>query len=124
MYKLIQHKNLTLEKWRGFEKFKQILMVGTEFERARTWLEKGDFREAKKCYERAYELLDLTIEDFRWRRGLKELLRFREIFGELYLNPNLELNKKLYKLLLRFESKAYNLLSRTDMLSRATSACF
>ncbi|MEW6408277.1 MAG: hypothetical protein AB1465_06350 [Patescibacteria group bacterium] len=104
------HKNLTLERWQKFEKYKQILSIVVEFQRAESAAKRKNNNEVRLCYERAYELLDLTIEDPRWKHNLKELLRFREIFGELYLKPNLELNQKLYKILLAFNSKAYNLL--------------
>ena len=39
-----------------------------------------------QCYERAFELLDLCAMDQKWRARLKELLRFREMLGELYLD--------------------------------------
>lgn len=42
-------------------------------------------REVAQCYERAMELLDLCTADPKWRSRLTELLRFREILGELYL---------------------------------------
>lgn len=99
-------------KWQKYEKYKQILSIAAELNRARNIFKWNNLDEVKRCYERAYELLDLTITDPRWKNGLKELLRFREIMGELYLKPNLELNDKLYKILLKFDSRAYNLLNR------------
>lgn len=107
---LQHHKNLTLKKWQKYEKYKQILSIAVEFNRAKNINSWDNTNEVKNCYERAYELLDLTIEDPRWQNSLKELLRFREIMGELYLKPNLELNNKLYKILLTFEPKAYNMM--------------
>ena len=50
------HRELTIERWRGFPFFKQILMIATELNRAGKWIEAEDFHEVKRCYERALEL--------------------------------------------------------------------
>ncbi|HCA67194.1 MAG: hypothetical protein A2249_04270 [Candidatus Jacksonbacteria bacterium RIFOXYA2_FULL_44_7] len=39
----------------------------------------------KRCIERAYELVDLTVADPKWRGRSKELLRIREMLGEEYI---------------------------------------
>lgn len=109
---LYWHKNLTLEKWQRYKKSQQILSIAAEFNRAKNIISWGDIKKVKQCYERAYELLYLTIADPRWKNGLKELLRFKEIMGELYLKPNLKLNNKLYKILISLNSQSYNLLNK------------
>lgn len=101
------HKGLTSKKWQKFPRFQQLLMIGTEFGRAKDLLRDNYYKDVMDCYDRAYELIDLTIED---SNGLfqKELLRLREYFGNLYLRPNIRLNNQLYRFLLTLDQKAYN----------------
>lgn len=79
------HKNLTQKKWQQFSKETQILNIAAEFSRAKNWLAKNDNDEICNCLNRAFELIDLTVSDKKWQRGLKELLRLREILAEFYL---------------------------------------
>jgi pantothenate kinase len=106
------HKNLDLERWSAFKREKQILMIANELNRAINWLEKGDLKEVKKSYERAFELLDLTIAVTRERNRLKELLRFREMLANLYVRGKRKetYHKELLKILLTLDSKAYKVL--------------
>lgn len=86
MYNLKFHKDLDLEKWSKFTPTQQILMIANELNRARNWIARGDTEEVNNCYERAFELLDLTIA-MKYRKNLvKELLRAREVLALLYLN--------------------------------------
>jgi hypothetical protein len=112
MYPLKLHKNLTPEKWAGYSKGQQILMIANELNRAQNWLEKQQYDEVNHCYERAFELTDLTVEDAKWAGGTRELLRFREILGGLYIQQMKDsaLNQMAYKALIRLSSEAYNLL--------------
>ena len=103
------HKNLTPKKWQEYTKDKQILSIAAELIRAKNLLLWKKNNEVKQSYERAFELLDLTIEDYNWQHGLKEILRFREAMGELYLKPNLKLNEKLLNILLTLTPGSYNL---------------
>lgn len=79
------HKNLTQEKWNEISKRDQILNIASEFFRANHWLDKKNFEKAKDCYERAFQLVDLTLNGDRWRDRRRELARFREILGYIYL---------------------------------------
>ena len=83
----IWHKSMTPERWAGFAMDRQILMIGSEFGRAKNFIAEGLFAETHECYERAFELLDLCCYDDKWRSRFGELLRFREALGELYLSP-------------------------------------
>lgn len=80
------HPSMNSERWDRFPRERQILMIGSEFARAKNLLRDGVIGEVIQCYERAFELLDLCIMDPKWRSALKELLRFREVLGDLYLN--------------------------------------
>jgi hypothetical protein len=82
------HKSLNSEKWNRFPLENQILMIGSEFARAKNLRPDGIWGEVQQCYERAFELLDLCAQDPKWLSRLRELLRFREMLGALYLEPS------------------------------------
>jgi len=77
---------MTQEKWNTYPLETQILMVGSEFARAKVLARDGARGEVRLCHERAMELLDWCKGDPKWRTRLKELTRFREILGLLYLD--------------------------------------
>jgi len=85
MYRLKLHKNLTPNRWQKFSMKQRELMIANELNRAKNWIEKKDLEEVKNCYERALELLDLTIEITKDKNRLKEYLRLREMMGKLYI---------------------------------------
>lgn len=107
--KTYYHKNMTVEKWSGYDYASQILMIGSEFARAKSFIQKKQFENVKKCYERAMELLDLTIYDPKWNKTnkLKELLRFREMIGFLYIEKFDDLEECIlyYKVLLSWNGQ-------------------
>ena len=74
------------------------LMIANELNRAKNWIEKNDLEEVNNCYERALELLDLTVEITKSGNRLREYLRLREMMGKLYIekNGNLKLNNQLF----------------------------
>ena len=99
------HKNLTQERWQKFSKEEQILNIAAELSRAKFWLEKKNEEQILNCLNRAFELIDLTINTFKNQRALKELLRFREVLAQFYINEdkNIEEFKKIFKTLLMFK---------------------
>lgn len=80
----VHHKTLTVEKWVRYPMREQMLMIGSEFSRIMHLKREED---QKRCLERAYELIDLTLTDPKWRERSKELLRLREVLGEEYVGP-------------------------------------
>lgn len=66
----------------------QLANIGSEIGRAAKWQEK-DKESYKAAYGRALELLDLTIDDSRWRGRLKEIARVRELVAGAALGENL-----------------------------------
>ncbi len=83
MYPLIFHPGLA-ERWSGFPFDRQILMIANELNRAKNLLrDANDPAESTRCLERAFELLDLTIEGASGTSRY-EFLRFREVLGQLY----------------------------------------
>ena len=69
---LKHHKTLTKEKWSRFPFYKQIIMIANEINRAKNWIIKGDIDEVKNCYEKALELIDLTVAVLVNKKVLRE----------------------------------------------------
>lgn len=113
MYRLKIHKNLNKKKWEKFTRGQQILMIANEINRAKNWLLKVDSIEVANCYERALELLDLTVSVVKRGNLIKELLRFREVLCEEYLKKNKSIKKHeiMLKVLISLNSESFNLLN-------------
>jgi len=110
MYNLRIHKTLTEKKWDRFAPSQRILMIANELNRAKNAIIRKNREETRQCYERAMELLDLTISICPERNKRKELLRFREMLGLEYLkegNKNSKV-KMLTKILLLSDKEAFN----------------
>ena len=82
----VWHKAMTQAKWNAYSLESQILMVGSEFARVKVLERDGVGGDTRLCYERAMELLDWCTGDPKWHTRLKELTRFREVLGTLYLD--------------------------------------
>lgn len=72
-----QHASLAAGRWQSFSLMEQLANVGSEVGRARRRLV-TEPEAAERAWVRALELLDLTIQDDRWRGRRKELTRVRE----------------------------------------------
>jgi hypothetical protein len=82
-----QHAGLTPARWAEFGAGEQILMIANELHRASKALAQGGGERLRACYERALALTDLTVE-VQTRPGLRsELLRWRDLLAELFLEP-------------------------------------
>jgi hypothetical protein len=76
------HPSLASGRWFTMSLAEQLGNVGSEYERALRWKGK-DSVHFTHAFDRMLELLDLTIEDRRWRNHrLKELVRLREVVCE------------------------------------------
>lgn len=87
MEKIIYHKDLAEGRWNNFPFFEQMANVGSEVERAINWRSK-DSEYARLALERMLELLDLTIDDPKNKKGLVELLRLREVLADYFYGSN------------------------------------
>lgn len=87
-----QHTSLAEGRWQQFSLAQQLGHVGSEVSRARKAV--GDEQRYWSAATRAFELLDLTINDPRWRLRLPELLRVREVFADAILGGS-EYNSSL-----------------------------
>ena len=77
------HSSLAEGRWQQFSLAEQLGNVGSEVNRARR--SAGDENRFWSAVTRAFELLDLTISDSRWRSRLRELLRVRETLADAVL---------------------------------------
>ncbi|MBN2619668.1 hypothetical protein JXB22_01155 [candidate division WOR-3 bacterium] len=100
MYPLKYHPGLD-KRWHTFTASQQIIMIANEMNRAKNMLAKNDTYEMKQALERAFELVDLTVENARQHLQY-ELLRFREVLCAIYLDqhPSLAFLEKLNSTLL------------------------
>lgn len=78
-----QHQSLAEGRWQTLTLAEQLGNIGSEVSRALR--SKDDEARRWSALTRAFELLDLTIADSRWRGRLKEIVRAREILADAAL---------------------------------------
>jgi hypothetical protein len=83
-----QHKELAAGRWNQFSFCEQMANIGSEIERTISWKNKGRLEISMRAFERALELIDLTVADFKNRARLKELLRVREAISDHFYFDN------------------------------------
>ena len=84
----IYHPSLASGRWFTFSLAEQLANVGSDIERTIQWKKKGDLEYSNNAFERALELLDLTIADPKHRKRLKEILRVREALIDYFMFDN------------------------------------
>lgn len=77
-----QHAELTLDRWREFDCDRQLLMIANEMHRGRRATEPEELR---RVYERVLRLADLTIQAAEKATFRRELLCWRDLIAELYV---------------------------------------
>lgn len=82
------HQDLTIEKWQKLSFFEQMANIGAEIGRTINWRQK-DSEKSNSAFERGLELLDLTIEDKKNNKKLKELCRLREMLADYFYFDNI-----------------------------------
>ncbi len=86
---MIHNKGLTAERWFEFSVCEQMANIGCDIDRSVRWRDKGDLGLSHGVFERALELLDLTIADPKNSGGrLTELVRLREFLKDYFLCDN------------------------------------
>jgi len=83
-----QHQELALGRWQKLSFFEQMANVGSEVSRAINWRAKSA-ADSQLAFERALELLDLTIDDAKNKKRLRELLRVREVMADYFQFDNI-----------------------------------
>lgn len=94
----IIHKQLAGGRWNELTFFEQMANVGSEVERAIKWRDKenppiplyqvGEIKYSQQAFERALELLSLTIDDQKNKKRLKELTRVYECLVDYFAFKN------------------------------------
>lgn len=84
----IQHQELAKGRWQSLSLMAQLGNAGSEVERALKWKEKGNEEYARLAFERALELIDLTIADPKNRKRLREITRTRELLVDYFFANN------------------------------------
>lgn len=84
----VQHKELAAGRWNQLTFAEQMANIGSEVERALNWRTKGNADYSQRAFERALELLDLTLADSRTSARLREVARVREAFADFFAGDN------------------------------------
>lgn len=101
MTQSFQHKELAAGRWFTLSLAEQMANIGSEVNRAIK--ARDDLQRYENAINRAFELIYLTISDVRWRKRLRELTRFKEVFcdavlgGKEYGSTLEDLNKYLFQ---------------------------
>ncbi len=83
-----QHKDLAAGRWQSLTLISQLGNAGSEVERALRWKEKGNAEYSRLAFERALELIDLTIADPKNNKRLREITRMREMLVDYFFAEN------------------------------------
>ncbi len=84
----IQHKQLAAGRWQELTLAEQLANIGGELERALNWRAKNNADYSRWAFERALELMDLTLESVKGFPRLKELARVREAMTDYFAGTN------------------------------------
>lgn len=83
-----QHKDLASGRWGQLSFLEQMANIGSEIERALNWQAKANIAYSQKAFERALELLDLTLDSVTSPARFKELARLREAIADYFVGAN------------------------------------
>ena len=83
-----QHQDLAAGRWRQLTFVEQVANIGGEVGRALSWRTKNNSGYAQQAFERALELLDLTLADAGSAARLRELARLRETLVDFFAGNN------------------------------------
>lgn len=83
-----QHKNLANGKWFELSFPDQMANIGSEVSRTISWKNKNNPEYSQKAFERALELLSLTISDEKNKKRLRELTRLNEVLVDYFAFNN------------------------------------
>lgn len=82
------HKTLTKDRWYNFSRSEQLANIGSEFSRFVHLREEGEEKNARDSFDRLIELVDLSINDPKWKKSLSELLRLRDVLCDKFLGKS------------------------------------
>ncbi len=82
------HQDLAAGRWRKMPFLEQMSNIGSEIDRALHWKAKNNSVYCQKAFDRALELLGLSLESTREFPRLKELARVRETLADYFYGSN------------------------------------
>jgi len=83
-----EHKDLAGGRWKSLPFLEQMANIGSEVERALKWRAKHNAAYCQKAFERAIELIDLTLDSLTNFARLKEVARLREAIVDYFFGTN------------------------------------
>ena len=83
-----QHRDLAAGRWAQLSLVERMAHIGGEVERALRWREKNNAEYSRMAFERALELIDLSLEHSRKLSHLKEIARLREALVDYFFGTN------------------------------------
>ena len=83
-----QHSDLAAGRWKQFSFLEQMANIASEVERALNWRAKNNGAYAERAFERALELLDLSLADAGSPSRRRELARVREALVDFFCGSN------------------------------------
>jgi hypothetical protein len=83
-----QHEELSNGRWAEMPLAEQMANIGSEVSRALNWKKKGKKDLSQRAFNRALELIDMTISPLRKYSKLKELFRVREALVDFFCGAN------------------------------------
>lgn len=83
-----KHKDLAAGRWKQLTFFEQMANIGSEVCRALNWQSRNNTVYSQGAFERALELIDLTMRSAKSFTRLKELARLREALVDYFFGAN------------------------------------
>ncbi|MDP2642695.1 MAG: hypothetical protein Q8P62_02535 [Candidatus Peregrinibacteria bacterium] len=81
------HTDLANGRWFTMSLSEQMGNTGSEIHRLVLSQNKDQAR-FDSAFDRALELIDLTLADPRWKKGYKEIARVREVLCDIFFGKN------------------------------------
>ncbi|OPL10653.1 MAG: hypothetical protein AVO34_10280 [Firmicutes bacterium ML8_F2] len=82
------HRDLASGRWFGLPLVEQMANIGMDIDRCIRWKQKGEPFYSRAAFDRALDLIYLTVEDPKNRNRLKEILRAREALIDHFIYDN------------------------------------
>ena len=83
-----QHTALAAGRWNQLSFVEQMANIGSDVERALNWRSKNQPAYAQRAFERALELVDLTLVSVQGMARRKEVARVREALVDYFAGDN------------------------------------
>jgi len=114
------HAGLSAERWAGFPRSQQILMIANEMNRASKLLGPADCDRLRASYERVLALANLTVQVTDSRSLRRELLRWRDLVAEQYVapEPDSTAHAAIFRALLQLNPDAWKQLPHVTGAAR------